>query len=112
MRAGPLDKRVTLQSPGGAGDAYGERSTTWTVVATVWASITPLSARELMAGGQLQGEITHRIQLRYSSTTASITADWRVVYGSRVFVLAAPPRNVNESNDMLELLCSEGLRQE
>lgn len=69
------NKRVQIQSPGGTSDAYGERATTWTTVATVWAAIMQpafsIGARELLAAGALHGELTHRVQVRYTAALAA-----------------------------------------
>lgn len=111
MRSGKLDKQIILQSPSGTRDAIGERVTTWVDVATVWAEISPLSVRDLLAAGQTQSEVTHRVRVRYESTIAAIDASWRVLFGVRVFVITGV-RNINESNREFELLCSEGLRDE
>lgn len=112
MRAGTLKHRVVLQSPGGSRDAVGERTTTWTDVATVWASINPLTARELIAAGQLHGELSHRVRIRHAVAISAIDASWRVLFGSRILVVAAPPRNIEEGDREIELLCSEGVREE
>lgn len=111
MRAGRLDQRVILQSPAGSRDAVGERTTTWTNVATVWASIGPLSVRDLLAAGQTQSEVTHRVRIRHSSTVAAIDASWRVLFGARILVIQGV-RNIDERDVEIELLCSEGLREE
>lgn len=110
--AGKLNKRVTLQQPGGSRDAVGERATTWSNIATVWASVDPLSTSQLAAAAQLQTNASIRVSVRWSSAIAGVAADWRIKFGSRILVIAAPPRNVGESNQIIELLCSEGLREE
>lgn len=116
IAAGRLNQRVIVQSPGGSRDAYGERSTTWSDVATVWAALEPMSQREITAGGQEQTGATWRVIVREMSELAALAADWRVKLGSRVFVLVAPPvplmsRGIMQAG-FLELRCSEGLRQE
>lgn len=105
------NKLIALQSPAGARDSVGERTTTWTTVETVWADISPLSVRDLIAAGQTQSEVSHRVKVRYSSSIAGIDASWRVLYGSRVFVISGV-RNLEEDSRVLELICSEGLRDE
>ncbi len=110
--AGKLKHRVTLQQPGGTRDAVGERTTTWSNIATVWAAVEPLSTSQLAAAAQLQTGASIRVTVRWSSAIAGIAADWRVLFGSRILVIAAPPRNVTEGNQIIELLCSEGLREE
>ena len=111
MRAGKLTKSVIIQSPTGDRDAVGERTTTWTNVATVWASIDPLSAREIFAAAQAQSEVTQKVMIRYDSSISAITNAWRVAYGSRYLVVEGV-RNIDEKNEMYELMCSEGLKVE
>lgn len=112
MRVGLLDKRVILQSPAGSRDAVGERVTTWTDVATVWAQINPLSVKEQIAAAQSRGSITHKIMIRYSAEVSAVTHAWRVTYGARVFTVDGPARNINERDRYIELICTEGLADE
>ncbi len=102
---------ITLQSPAGTRDAVGERTTTWTNAATVWADVSPLSVRDLLAAGQTQSEVTHRIKIRHSASIAAIDSSWRVLYGTRIFVISGV-RNLAESSRVLELICHEGVREE
>jgi SPP1 family predicted phage head-tail adaptor len=111
MRAGNLRHRVILQSPGGVIDEFGERETTWTDVATVWASIDPLSVREQFLAQQAQSITTHKVKFRYDSSLSVINASWRVKFGTRVFVIDGVI-NKDERNKEYELLCTEGLREE
>lgn len=106
------NRRVTFQSPAGTRDTYGERTTTWTDVATVWSAVMPLTVRELIAGGGMQGEITHKVQVRYTATLAASDASWRIKFGTRYLVLIGPPRNIFEGNRVLEFMCAEGLVEE
>lgn len=111
MRLPVFKHVVVLQSPAGSRDAVGERTTTWTDVATVEAEISPLSGRDLIAAGQTQSEVTHRVKVRYGPSIAAIDASWRVLFGARVFVVSWV-RNLDETSRVLELICSEGLRAE
>ena len=111
MNPGQLDKRITLQRPGGSRDVLGERTTTWTDVATVWARIRPLSTREAAIAGQQQSSASHAVEIRHSSIVASIDAAWRVKFGTRVLVIDGVI-NIEEKNDKLILYCTEGLRSE
>ena len=111
MRAGTLRHRVTLQSPAGSRDSVGERTTTWTDVATVWASVSPLTARELIAAGQPMGEVSHRVRMRHAAVIAALDSSWRVKFGERCLVVQGV-RNIDERGREFELLCSEGVREE
>lgn len=110
MRAGILRHVIELQAPNGSQGATGERVESWVTQATVRANIEPLRVAEQFAAAQLQTSITHRIQLRYDPGIA-IDASWRVVYGSRIFSIVGPPRNIGERDRDIELLCVEGLRE-
>lgn len=108
MRAGRLRHSVTIQQPSGSRDDHGQRATAWGNLATVWASINPISSRELIAVSQLQMDVTHKIILRYETMLASISHGWRIVFGTRAFDIQGV-RNIDERNRTLELLCVEGL---
>lgn len=109
MRAGRRDKKLLIQSPSGSKDAVGQRTTTWSTVATVWGNILPLKADTRFAAAQSHASTTHRIWIPMSSEIAAIDGSWRVVYGSRVFTIDGII-NVGERNAEYELLCTEGLK--
>ena len=104
MRLGPLNKRVDIQARSATVDAFGQESETWATVASVWASVEPLSGRELLAAQQVQGETTHRIRMRYQS---GVTTSSRLLFNLRPFDVRSVI-NKNESGAFLELLCTEG----
>lgn len=113
MRGGKLSHRVTLQSPTGSRDAVGERVTTWTSVATgVPADIEPITGREQVLAAQREATTSHIVRIRYASTWAALDASWRVLFGSRVFTIDAPPKNIGERNWEFVLQCTEGERTE
>jgi len=104
MRLGPLRQRVNIQARSATVDAFGQESETWATVATVWASVEPLSGRELLAAQQVQGETTHRVRMRYM---AGVTTSSRVLFNLRPFDVRSVI-NKNEAGAFLELLCTEG----
>ncbi len=112
MRAGNLRRQVTLQSRRITQDSYGTQSTVWDDVATLWAGISALSGRELLAAQAIQTEITHEITVRYSSLFADpkTVAAMRFVYNNRIFNIH-DCRNTDEKNWEILMLCSEGLNQ-
>ena len=67
LRAGQLNRRITLQRPSNAQDNFGAVQSTWIDVATVWADIQPLSGRELENARRMASEISHQITLRYQT---------------------------------------------
>ena len=104
MRAGPLRHRIQIQNRSLLVDEFGEESQVWATVATVWASVEPLSGRELLAAQQVQGETTHRVRMRY---LAGVTSSSRVLFNLRPFDVRSVI-NKNEAGVSLELLCTEG----
>lgn len=108
MRAGKLRHTVTIQQRTAGSPqrtASGQPDTSWTTFqAGVPCSIDPISGREYFTQQQVQGEVTHRIRLRY---LAGITQSMRVLYGARVFDIVSV-LNWEERNIELHLMCVEG----
>jgi len=65
LDAGKLNQRVTLQAFSTERDSEGAVTEEWTDVATVWASVEPLSAREFVQAAATQSKVTARIVIRY-----------------------------------------------
>lgn len=110
MRAGTLRHLVSVQRPVNVRDAVGDVQLVWTVVATDWAAIEPLSPRDQILAAQANSTITHKIRLRYQPAYSEMDGSWRVQFGPRFFDIDGYPRNVDERNILLEILCTEGLR--
>jgi SPP1 family predicted phage head-tail adaptor len=64
MQAGRLRHEVDLQRVTVAPDAHGDQTKTWTTLATVRASIEPLSGREFLQASQVMSDVTVRIKVR------------------------------------------------
>lgn len=106
MRAGKLRHRVTIQSPPSTRNEYGEEeqdSDDWTTFARVWAAVIPLSGRELWNAQQVQGDVTHRVEIRYLQ---GINPKMRVKFGER-FLNIASVMNLDERNVEMHLMCME-----
>lgn len=87
MQIGTLRRRVTFQTRSNAVDSFGQQITTWSDAFTTWASIEPLSAREMFAAQAVHSEISHRITVRYRLEFANPTAvaAVRAVSDGRIF---------------------------
>jgi len=105
MQIGKLRHYVDLQSSSDVPNDVGEIEKDWSTFASVWASIEPLSGRELLQYQQLNAELSHRIVIRYNS---SINNKCRVVFDSRIFDINVV-KNLEERNVHQELLCKEAL---
>ena len=110
VNAGDLRQRVTIQAPPAPetpANAFNEPSGTWTNLVTVWASIEPLSGREVFLAAQMQTNVSHKITIRFTPT---VSAAYRIVYGSRVFYIRSVLRLPADRPIYLELQCEEDTR--
>ncbi|HBC8790285.1 TPA: phage head closure protein [Citrobacter braakii] len=107
MQAGKLRHRVILQEPvKEQNPTTGAVINTWRDVATIWAEISPLSAREFIVAQASQGEITTRITIRYR---ASITRKHRILFRGSVFNIEGVLPDPKSGREYLTLPCSEGV---
>jgi len=104
-RIGMLRHRVTLQAEVETADGYGGYALAWSDVSTFWARVEPLSGEERLTAMALEGRTTHRIWFRRRS---DVTAEHRIVHGSRVFSLHSPPVNADERDRFQYVEAQEG----
>lgn len=106
---GRLRHRLVLQRRNPVADGGGgEDGDPWAapnVVATVWGAVEPLSGAERLSAMRLEGQVTHKITIRYRS---GVDSDMRIVMGTRSFNIRAV-MDVGERRRYLELLCQEGV---
>jgi len=105
MNAGQFNKRIQFLSQSTISDSYGELINDWREVATTWAHIQPLQARELFHAKQIHAEVTTKIIVRYRP---NITLNMRIQYGERTLEIVSAT-NVEEKGQFLEVLCKEVL---
>lgn len=67
MRAGRLDRRVTLQLRTLVQDAQGQNVEAWSTLAEVWASKRDVTGREYFAAQATNAEGSAVFQIRYRS---------------------------------------------
>lgn len=104
MRAGKLNKRVTVQrNAGTTQDAAGQPVESWTTVATRWATVEQLGGGEPFQGEQHHGRGEWRVTMRYLS---GVRPKMRVLYGSRVLDIHTV-RDVDERRTTTEILATE-----
>jgi SPP1 family predicted phage head-tail adaptor len=107
MRAGQLRNRIVIERNAGTKTASGGMSESWVTFATRWARVRPLSTTErIRAGGQDISEITHEVTIRH---TAGVTADMRVIHGTRILDIVAAPQ-ADERRREVVLSCREVVR--
>lgn len=79
---GELNRRLTLEAPVETPDGAGGVTRSYASVATLWAAVIPVSAREESTAAQRGVTVTHRIAVRFS---ADITPRHRFRDGTRLF---------------------------
>lgn len=111
INAGKYRHVVTFQQlKEAARNAYGETSVNvdenWEDAFTARVGIFPISGREALGleADMRQGEISHRIVLRYRT---GVRSEMRIKFGTRIFDITSPPVNAQERNDELLLFCKE-----
>ena len=79
MRAGDLNRRVTIRRQERAADGQGGYTTVWTDIATISAQVEGLAGRESIIGQTLTGISVYRVTARYR---ADILPSDQLRYGS------------------------------
>lgn len=106
MNPGELKHRISVQKFAKIEDGGGGFTEEWIDLfdpPEIWASINPLSGRELFVAMQIQSMVSHKIKIRYRS---GITNKHRVEYKGRVYnILAVIDKQ--ERHKELELMCEE-----
>ena len=96
MNASELRHRVTIErySEGERDDDGFMSPALWKPYQTVWAKITPLSARDLIAAQAEQSEVTARMMIRYRT---DIDTTMRVKHRDKTYSIASQALADNES---------------
>lgn len=91
MRAGKLDRRVTIQRFVQTGtDELNEPIREWTNVETVWAQQRPNRGSERFEAGQIGATAVMTFHIRYFG----VTAKDRLIYEGRTYEIVSPPREI------------------
>lgn len=107
MKAGKLRHRVTVQRRDMTQDSMtGAMVEGWADVATVWASVEPLSVREFIASHATQGELSARIVMRYRS---DIDETMRIKFRERVYNIHGVLPDPVSGLEYMTLPVSEGV---
>ena len=104
MRAGKLNKKVSIEAQASVTTTDGGTKPAWTEIASgVWAAIEPLGGKEWVTAGGTQSEANHRIRIRYLS---GIKTSMRVVHKDRFFDIQYVA-DVRSEGRELHLMCKE-----
>lgn len=108
INPGELRHRIVIQRPNNNQNEYGEieinTNENWIDVAVVRAGIYPISGKEFFSAETVNSEITHKVKIRYIK---GLTSNMRIKFGDRYFQIISLPKNFQEKNIELQLLCKE-----
>jgi SPP1 family predicted phage head-tail adaptor len=94
-----MDHLAVVQTPAESANAIGEPILTWSTFATRWVAILPLSGNEQITALANEGNVTHRIRMRY---TAGIKPKMRLVSEGRTFeIMSVVERGRREEHELM-----------
>lgn len=109
LSAGRLRHRVQLQIPVETQDSQsGAINVSWQTIATLWASIEPLSAREYIAAQAESSRVSTRILIRYRDINAK--ARFYHQAKDQYYNIEGDLADKDSGLEYLTIPCSEGLR--
>lgn len=110
QRASELRHRVTIQQKLIERDENNyPRPEVWIDHVKLWAKVTPLSAKDLLAAQAGQGKTVARMKIRYRE---DIDTTMRVIHKGRIYAIDGPPLDdPNNSYEYVTLLLSNGTEQ-
>ena len=83
MRAGQLNRKISIRKSTSTSDSYGGQVPTWsTFLNDAWARVRPLSMREMWQADQVSSTIDTEFLIRY---TTGITPSMMVVYDGKEY---------------------------
>lgn len=78
LKAGDLDRRVSLWRPTPTIGPRGGEVPGWTYAGTVWASKADIRDGERVAAAQVGSIVSARFRVRWSSLTVSLDPSWQL----------------------------------
>lgn len=114
MRAGQAKHRLTFQQATETQNEGGEPVPAWSRFKVLYCAIVPLSGRELEVARQTYGEVSHRLETKYTPGIVSkmrairgpITSDGEPDTDARLFEIEGAI-NVGERNREMDIFCRE-----
>lgn len=82
LKSGKLRHRVVIETRNDQQSSSGAVTVVWEYLATVWASVEPLSVREFIQSQATQSEITARIMMRYRP---DVNATVRFIHKGKIY---------------------------
>ena len=100
---GAMRERVVIQSQIHTVDDAGDGATSWETIATVWARVTPTSAKQVALAGRDDTTLKYAITIRYR---ADVTTRTRIIWRDRILIVTGVT-DVTEQRVFLEVMAEE-----
>lgn len=110
INAGRLDQRITLQQRAAGVDALGQEASSWSDIATVWASASTKRGREFFAAGMVQSSSQVAFRIRWRAGVVGNSAGLRVVWNGQPYDITEPPQDVDGAHVAIDLFGTTGAR--
>lgn len=104
MQAGKLRHRITIEQKTITQDNTGAMVEEWNELATVWAQVSPLSAREAMQAAALNSTQTARMIIRWRD---DLDATMRIKYRGEIYEIEGLIEDVNSGREYLTIPVSK-----
>lgn len=89
MKAGALDRRLTLRRAAVEKNEFNEDERTWADFATVWASKEDVKDAERVRAAQTGASLTTRFRIRWSALASTVTAEDQLTCEGRLYAVVA-----------------------
>ena len=103
MRAGALNKLISIERWIETDNPFGEPVTTWQEQTKAYASINPSRGTEKYISAEKHAEVTHIIEIRY---IPNITPKNRIVWSDRIFKILSTI-DIGERRKRLKIVAKE-----
>lgn len=111
VNAGELCHRVVIQrNVSNDENEYGHaQPANWQVFLRLWAKVSPLSAKDLLAAQAAQSQVIARLKIRYRT---DIDSTMRVVFRGETYAIDSPALNDDETGNIYStFLLSKGVEK-
>ena len=88
MKASSLRHRITLLTQQSVVNELGEHLAEWTPIKKIWAHVTPLSVKDVIAAQGTGSRMVARCTIRYQ---AGITSGMRIVHKDQLYDITGDP---------------------
>ena len=104
MRAGRLRHRIEIQERQGPKNLLGGVSDNWVTIATVWASIEPMTIKDYLSSDAQIADLHGKIVMRFNQI---IRSDHRILYEGRILEIQGQPINLGQRNKETQVMYIE-----